>query len=103
AEMRENVGKFSRRKPLDEATWTELTKGIAYVQGDFKEDPTTFDRLKVELARLDAERGTKGNRLFYLSVGPGEVRGIIRGLREHGLVSPPGEGPDAPYQHVIVE
>src|SRR5690349_23616013 len=34
-DMRENVAKFSRRKPLDEAAWNDLAKGISYVQGEF--------------------------------------------------------------------
>src|SRR5262245_16370226 len=102
-EMRANVSKFSRRKPVDEATWTELAKGISYVQGDFKEDPTTFARLKAELERLDRERGTQGNRVFYMSVGPKEMTTIVRGLREHGLVVPPSAEKGASYQHVVVE
>src|SRR5687768_8476394 len=28
-EMRENVGKFSRRKPVEDATWNELAKSIS--------------------------------------------------------------------------
>lgn len=102
-EMKGNVAKFSRRKPLNEATWNDLAAGISYVQGDFREDPTTFARLGEELARVDRERGTKGNRVFYLSVGPTEVTAIVRGLREHGLIQPPSDAGDASYQHVIVE
>ena len=48
-------------------------------------------------------RGTHGNRVFYLSVAPDQVSTIVRGLRTHGLVTPPGTGSGAPYQHVIVE
>jgi glucose-6-phosphate 1-dehydrogenase len=101
-EMKANVAKFSRRKPVDEATWSELAKGISYVQGEFHL-PETFAKLKAELERLDAERGTGGNRVFYLSVGPDQVSPIVKGLRESGLVVPPSPEPDAPYQHVVVE
>jgi glucose-6-phosphate 1-dehydrogenase len=100
--MKANVAKFSRRKPVDEATWAELARGISYVQGEFH-DPGTYVRLKAELERLDAERGTSKNRVFYLSVGPDQVATIVRGLREHGLVVPPQDEKDAPYQHVVVE
>jgi glucose-6-phosphate 1-dehydrogenase len=101
-EMRQNVAKYSRRKPLNDAAWNELAKGISYVQGDHN-FPETFEKLKVELDRIDAERGTSKNRLFYLSVSPDEVAKIVKGLREHGLVVPPSGDKDAPYQHVIVE
>src|SRR5262245_28826686 len=84
-EMRENVAKFSRRKPLDEATWNELAKGISYVQGDF-DKPDTYSKLKAELERLDAARGTKGSRVFYLAVAPDQVPAIVKGLRESELV-----------------
>ena len=102
AEMRENVAKHSRRKPLNDAAWNELAKGISYVQGDHN-DPATFTKLKEEFERLDKERGTGGNRLFYLSVGPDEVAKIVRGLKESGLVVAPSDEPDAAYQRVIVE
>jgi glucose-6-phosphate 1-dehydrogenase len=101
-DMKQNVAKFSRRKPVDEATWADLARGISYVQGEFHE-PETFAKLKAELERLDAERGTGQNRVFYLSVGPDQVAAIVRGLRTSGLVSPPSDERGAPYQHVVVE
>ncbi len=101
-EMREAVGKFSRRKPLDEATWSELEKGMAYVQGDFS-DPATYARLGAELGRLEVERGTGQNRVFYLAVAPSEVPSIVRGLCDAKLVVPPSDAPEASYQRVVVE
>jgi glucose-6-phosphate 1-dehydrogenase len=101
-EMKQNVAKFSRRKPVDEATWADLARGISYVQGEFHE-PETYAKLKAELERLDAERGTSKNRVFYLSVGPDQVATIVRGLRKEGLVLPPSDEKGAPYQHVVVE
>jgi glucose-6-phosphate 1-dehydrogenase len=100
-EMREHVGKFSRRKPVDASTWNELARGIRYVQGEFHE-AGTYERLRDELARLDAERGTK-NRVFYLAVAPDQVPAIVRGLRAAGLVVPPSDERDAPFQRVVVE
>jgi glucose-6-phosphate 1-dehydrogenase len=101
-EMRENVAKFSRRKPLDEAAWNELAKSISYVQGEFHESET-FTKLKAELERLEGERGAKLNRVFYLSVGPDQVTTIVRSLRASGLVEPPSLDRSACYQHVVVE
>jgi glucose-6-phosphate 1-dehydrogenase len=101
-EMRADVARFSRRKPLDEATWRDLAAGLRYVQGDFA-DPATFAKLKAALETLDRERGTQQNRVFYLAVGPDQVPAIVRGLRESGLVVPPRHAPDAPFQRVVVE
>lgn len=101
-EMREAVAKFSRRKPLDDATWSELEKGLAYVQGDFR-DPTLYERLGAELQRLDAERGTTESRIFYLAVAPTEVPVIVRGLCDAKLVVRPEASSKGTYQRVIVE
>ncbi|MBK8259004.1 MAG: glucose-6-phosphate dehydrogenase [Polyangiaceae bacterium] len=102
AEMRADVSRFSRRKPLDEAAWRDLAAGLSYVQGDFA-DPATFASLKEALAQLDATRGTQHSRVFYLAVGPDQVPAIVRGLRESGLVQPPSFAADAPFQRVVVE
>ncbi len=102
AEMRADVARFSRRKPLDEATWRDLASGLRYVQGDFA-DPATFAKLKSALEELDQTRGTSHNRVFYLAVGPDQVPAIVRGLRESGLVTPPSFASDAPFQRVVVE
>lgn len=104
-DMKESVAAFSRRKPIDEATWADLARGLSYVRGDFDESDT-YERLKAELARLDVERGTSQNRVFYLSVAPDQVAAIVRGLHEHGLVHLPSDTADgrgAPYQRVVVE
>ena len=36
-EMKRNVARFSRRKPLDETTWAELARGISYVAGGLRD------------------------------------------------------------------
>lgn len=102
AELRADVGRFSRRKPIDDATWRDLSAGLRYVQGDFA-DPATFAKLKAALEELDAQRGTQSNRVFYLAVGPDQVPAIVKGLRESGLVTPPSFLGDAPFQRVVVE
>jgi glucose-6-phosphate 1-dehydrogenase len=100
--MHDAVAKFSRRKPLDDATWAELEKGMAYVQGDFS-DPATYERLAGELGRLEGARGTTQNRVFYLAVAPSEVPSIVKGLCAAKLVVPPSSEADASYQRVVVE
>ena len=85
-EMKEAVGRFSRRKPIDQAVWNDFERGISYVAGTF-EDPQTYARLRDHLAQLDRERGTRGNRLFYFAVPPAEFGTIVNGLRSADLVT----------------
>lgn len=100
AEMKEGVSKFSRRKPLDAALWGDFERGLSYVAGEFG-SPKTYEDLRVHLEALDKERGTRGNRLFYLAVPPSEFGPIVQGLREAHLVARPGPG--APFTRVVFE
>ncbi len=107
AEMKAGVTEFSRRKPLDPAVWGDFEKGVTYVQGSF-EDANTYAKLKAQLEQLDRERGTGGNRLYYLAVSPADFAVIMRNLKEAGLVapaaanSPTGHG-GSPWTRVIIE
>jgi glucose-6-phosphate 1-dehydrogenase len=101
-EMKGSVARYSRRKPLDEATWAELERGLSYVQGEFS-DAATYVRLREELERIDRERGTGGSRVFYLAVGPDQMTSIVRGLSEAGLTPPPSGQPGEPFSRIVVE
>jgi glucose-6-phosphate 1-dehydrogenase len=90
SEMREAVSSFSRRKPIDSAIWSDFERGISYVRGAAS-DPATYESLKAHLDRVEAERGTGKNRLFYLAVPPSEFGPIVDGLRSSHLVTPAGE------------
>jgi glucose-6-phosphate 1-dehydrogenase len=68
AAMKEAVRTFGRDK-LDEQVWQRLAAGMHYVATDFASDGGE-NALVDLLAKLDEERGTAGNRLFYLAVPP---------------------------------
>jgi glucose-6-phosphate 1-dehydrogenase len=103
SEMKEGVGQHSRRKPIDPALWTDFERGLSYVAGTF-EDPTTYSKLREHLEGLDKERGTAGNRLFYLAVPPADFGVIMKNLKEAGLVAPPSaNGSGAVWSRVIIE
>jgi len=57
---------------------------ICYHQGDFDADDT-YDRLETRLDDLDRERGTIGNRLFYLATQPSAFAPIVAQLGRVGL------------------
>ena len=84
AEVKASLDKYSRVLPIDEAAWKELARRISYQQLDFGDD-AGFDRLSQRLDALDGERGTAGNRLFYLATQPSQVTEIIRQLGRVGL------------------
>ena len=84
AEVRTSIEAHSRVQPIDEDAWTELAKRITYQQLDFGGD-AGFDQLSKRLDDLDAERGTSGNRLFYLATQPSQVTEIVHQLGRVGL------------------
>ena len=84
AELRSSLDKYSRTQPVDEAAWSELAKRITYQQLNFDDD-AGFARLSQRLDELDKQRGTQGNRLFYLATQPSQVTEIIHALGRVGL------------------
>jgi glucose-6-phosphate 1-dehydrogenase len=102
-DMRQAVSSFSRRKPLDEALWADFERGLGYVRGAANE-PATYSALRAHLERVDAERGTRGNRLFYLAVPPSEFGPIVDGLRAEHLVARSDRArADGPWTRVVFE
>ena len=78
-------GEF-RTKVLDGGTSVQpaLTDGYRYLAGGY-DDPDTYHRLTALLDQLDADRGTAGNRVFYLSTPPEAFEPIVTGLGKAGL------------------
>src|SRR3981189_1718760 len=84
AHMEQAVQKFSRTQPVDRAVWQSLAEGISYVRMPF-DDEAGYGRLAAELDRLDRERGTNGNRVFYLATAPQFFSVIIDRLGSSGI------------------
>jgi glucose-6-phosphate 1-dehydrogenase len=79
--------------------WESLVKGFRYVAGEYGE-LETFERLKQVLDDIDRERGTAGNRLYYLATVPTVFATIATALGEHGLAKPEREGA---FVRIVVE
>jgi glucose-6-phosphate 1-dehydrogenase len=94
------TAKYSRRKPLNDAVWNDFAQGLFYVHGNY-DDPASYARLKETLEDLDASRGTRGNRIFYLSTPPEVFGTIITQLAHAGLVPSPSD-PDH-FGRIIIE
>jgi len=89
------------------ALWDAFAQGLFYVQAEFH-DAEGYARLRATLDRVDQERGTAGNRLYYLATAPEFYGDIIQQLDRHGLVEragPTRAGGDGrrPWTRVVVE
>jgi glucose-6-phosphate 1-dehydrogenase len=84
------INKYSRNKPVKPAIWDSIADTIEYQRGDFN-DPAAYADLAKRLDRIDRDRGTAGNRLFYLAVPPSLYPEIVNQLDRAGLAGS-GEG-----------
>ncbi len=82
--MEEAINAFSRRRPVQPAVWETFAQGLFYIPADFQ-DPGGYETLRERLDRIDHERGTQGNRVFYLATPPSFYPDIIRQLGRVGL------------------
>src|SRR3954452_785325 len=101
--MREAVT-ANARTPVTEDPWQGFAKGLSYVRGDFA-DPETYRRLDQRLREIDAERGTKGNRIFYLATSPNFFLPIIQGLGDAGVSERQANyvEPSQGWQRIVIE
>jgi glucose-6-phosphate 1-dehydrogenase len=67
------------RDPFRDDIWEGLAKGMRYVATDFADDEG-MGRVAEALNELDKERGTRGNRLYYLAVPPSALPTLIEQL-----------------------
>lgn len=82
---------------LQQESWDWLNERIYTVNGSFRE-PESYQRLKDVLARVDEERGTAGNYLYYLATPPSFFGEIPRQLEQVGLTRQVGG-----WRRVVVE
>jgi glucose-6-phosphate 1-dehydrogenase len=83
---------------ISDDVWESFSRNIFYLPGDFREAGTYWD-LKSFLKRLDRERGTEGNRAFYLASSPSFVSTIVERLGEAGM----NEGENGGWARLVVE
>jgi glucose-6-phosphate 1-dehydrogenase len=83
----ESINTYSRNRPVKPAIWESFARGIEYHRGDL-DDPAAYTELAKRLDRIDRDRGTAGNRLFYLAVPPNLYPEIVNQLDRAGLAAP---------------
>lgn len=97
-QMLDGINSFSRNKPADPSVWESFVQGISYCDGNF-DDLDAYRKLGGMLDQLDRERGTAGNRLFYLATAPEYFPIILNNLGAVGLSHSPTQG----WVRVIIE
>lgn len=99
-EIKEDVNAYSRVKPIEETFWNHFQNQIFYHRSEFDSD-AGYQALDAFLKELDGKFGTRGNRIFYLSVQPKFFPIIIEKLKKNGLIYD-SKDPDR-WSRVIIE
>jgi glucose-6-phosphate 1-dehydrogenase len=94
--MCESVEKFLENSPFDRDLWDDFAKGLFYMPGDV-EDEASYGKLADCLRKVEADRKTAGNVLFYLSTQPSQYAPVVEGLGRAGLAQ--GQG----WRRVVIE
>ncbi|MBA3242639.1 MAG: glucose-6-phosphate dehydrogenase, partial [Acidobacteria bacterium] len=82
--MKASVLEFSESKQVDEEVWQSFAQGMRFLPSNI-ENAECYQVLAKMLEEVERERGTQGNRLFYLSVAPEFYAEAVRQLGEAGL------------------
>src|SRR6516162_40483 len=97
SDLAQALRRFAIRS-IDERTTGRLLARATYVNGD-ADDPSTYERLDRELARVERACATGGNRLFYLATSPSAFAPISRHLGRSGIA----REEDGAWRRLIVE
>ena len=95
--MLDEVKQFSRTQPVDFSVWQSFAEGLFYMPMAF-EDTNAYPRLATLLERIDRERGTNGNRVFYFATLPEMFPILVDRLGSTGI-GKAGEG----WKRLVIE
>jgi glucose-6-phosphate 1-dehydrogenase len=84
-------------RPVDDALARQLLSCVTAIEAD-PGDPASFEAMRGRLDRLEAARGTGGNRLFYLATPPNAFMPISRELGRTGMLKEDGS-----WRRLVVE
>lgn len=85
---------------VDATMLDTFLQGLFYVSGTF-DQPSVYEKLKSVLDQIDRERGTAGNRMYYLATPPSFFPVITEQLGQAGLVSDAATG--GGWTRVVIE
>jgi glucose-6-phosphate 1-dehydrogenase len=94
--MTQNIAKFHTRNQFDQPVWDQLVSRFHYLPGGFT-DLEVYQKLKQQVAELDAKYHANGNVLFYFATAPRFFGTICENLAKAGFKEGPG------WKRIIVE
>jgi glucose-6-phosphate 1-dehydrogenase len=94
----EGINDNSRSGEAEAQLWESFAEGIFYHRSSFDE-PAGYTSLAKRLDEIDQQRGTGGNRVFYLATPPESYAAIVRQIGESGLNRSPNGG----WTRIIIE
>ena len=100
AAFREEIRASAAERGTADHDWRRFASSVFYRAGTF-ENPADYAALRAFLESLERDRGTPGNRIFYLATPPASYPAILEGLGASGLVHAHPLG--TPWSRVIVE
>ena len=99
--LRESLLKGLHRfatRPVDEKIAKRLLECVTSIEADPTE-PASFDAMRERLEKLEANRATGGNRLFYLAIPPTAFAPIAEQLGRTGMLKETGDA----WRRLVVE
>ncbi len=78
--------------------WEWFANRLYYISGDFN-DPALYKKIQDQLAQVDKEHATCGNRLFYLATSPSFFPVVVKQLGAAGLTTSEGDT----WKRVVIE
>src|SRR5580693_9041811 len=94
--LMKGLRQFATRK-IDDAVARQLLSCVTCIEADPK-DPASFDAMRGQLDKTEAERKTGGNRLFYLATPPNAFLPISKELGRTGMLKENGS-----WRRLVVE
>ena len=86
-----------KTRPVEEGIAKRLLECVTAIEADPKE-PASFDAMAERLQRLESNRATGGNRLFYLATPPAAFAPIAKQLGRTGMLEE-----DGAWRRLVVE
>jgi glucose-6-phosphate 1-dehydrogenase len=95
----QGIERYARHTQVSEERWRTFSEHLHYRASQFG-DSASYRDLSADLARMDRDQGTHGNRLFYLATPPEIFPIVIEQLGQASLNAPTAGGA---FVRIVIE